>query len=383
MRAAKPLGSPANILYVARSAFVGGAERSLVRIVKSLDRSRHTPYIAAEAGEDFRALLADANAPVEPVPLPIPSKRHPLQFASALWRLRRCVRRVRPAVMHVNDAPLYFVPGRVGRWLGVPRICYLRFTYEPDGLRWMLASGFERMVFASHYMKRFAQESCPELFDDARCAVVHNGFDPPPTPSKEVLAAHREALGLRGPVVGFCGQVIEVKGVSEFLEMAARVAPAHPDVTFLIVGDDKQEGENYRSRMEAQAAAAGIADRCRFVGFRRDAWDLIHLMTVLVMPSRVEPFGNVAVEGSAAGVPVVVSDVGGLSEIVVEGETGFRIPTKDPAALEAAVTRLLTAPELAARLGAAGRARAADAFTMERQARELQDLYDEVAAQHG
>ena len=142
-------------------------------------------------------------------------------------------------------------------------------------------------------------------------------------------------------VVGFVGRVVETKGIADFLHMAHRLLAQHPHCRFLIVGDDQRPAANHRAAMEALAARLGIAGACRFVGFRDDVWELLHLCDVVVMPSHCEPFGNVAVEAGAAARALVATRIGGIPEIVRDGETGLLVP-----------------PQRAARPGRRGRAAA-------------------------
>jgi glycosyltransferase involved in cell wall biosynthesis len=107
---------------------------------------------------------------------------------------------------------------------------------------------------------------------------------------------------------------------------------------------------------------------------------------VLVLPSvrtasgREEGLGMVTLEAAALGVPVIGSDVGGIPEAVVEGETGFLVPSRDPEALAVRLADLLGSAELRARFGAAGRVRVEQTFDLQRQSEALEALYDEVRA---
>ena len=193
-------------------------------------------------------------------------------------------------------------------------------------------------------------------------------------------AALRAACGLdQGDVVvGFVGRLVEVKGVDDYLHMASALMARHPRCRFLVVGDDHRPAPNHRTAMEALAGRLGIASMCHFVGFRDDVWELLHLCDVVVMPSQVEPFGNVAVEAGAAGRPLVAARVGGIPEIVHDGETGVLVPPRDPHALATAVAHLVSDPARRAELGARARAHVAARFSLAAQAHAVTDLYTEL-----
>jgi len=121
----------------------------------------------------------------------------------------------------------------------------------------------------------------------------------------------------------------------------------------------------------------GIGDRVSFVGYveGEPLAALYHAAHVLAAPSLYEPFGIVALEGMICGKPVVAADVGGLREIVLDGQTGFRVPAGDATALAGALVKILTDADLAARLGAAGRERAEEVYDWPQVARQTVDRY--------
>ena len=101
---------------------------------------------------------------------------------------------------------------------------------------------------------------------------------------------------------------------------------------------------------------------------------------MLVLPSWIEGMPLVVLDAMAHRKPVVATPVGGTPELVVDEETGLLVPPRDPERLAAAIGRVLADPELATRLGEAGRRRAAESFTIERMTRRVLEIYDEVAA---
>jgi glycosyltransferase involved in cell wall biosynthesis len=377
--------SPRTVAYVVRSPFVSGAERSLVRAAAGLDPERYRPFVFSGRGGDVPRVLSAAGLAHRVVSVPDPERRWPFPFLFTVGRLAAGLRRRRAAVVHVNDAPAYPAAALAAGLAHLPRICHLRFGYAAEGLRWYFKHGFERAVFPSRFLASWAQAECSELFPPDRCVLIHNGFDPPPAPGPRRLETLANEIGLApstaGRVVTYVGQVIEVKGVEEFLLMAKRLRDRDRSYRFLVVGEDLQAGPSYRARMEELAARLGIAGACRFTGYRDDVWDLLHLSDVVVVPSRVEPLGVVALEAGAAGRPVVATRVGGIPEVVRDGHTGLLVPPRQPEALSEAVWRVSSDPETGRRLGAAAKEHVAACFGVADQARKLADLYDEVLAE--
>ena len=148
---------------------------------------------------------------------------------------------------------------------------------------------------------------------------------------------------------------------------------AKAGVHWVLVGD----GE-LRPELEAQARRLGLAASLHFAGWRDDVADVLALADVFVLPSESEGFGRVLVEAMAMARPIVATTVGGVPDIVVAGQTGLLVPPADAAALAGAVRVLLDNPGLAARLGAAGRARAESTFSLGAHVDGVERVYDAV-----
>ena len=164
--------------------------------------------------------------------------------------------------------------------------------------------------------------------------------------------------------VGFVGTLERRKGVDVLLAAAERFLPGRRDATLVLHG-------------EGPEAPVGLPPRVTLAGFSESP--PYEELAVLVVPSRAEPFGTVAAEAAAAGVPVVASRVGGLPEVVADGETGVLVAPEDPAALADAVGALLDDPQRRRALGARARERA-ERFAPGPYAEALADLLRAAAA---
>jgi glycosyltransferase involved in cell wall biosynthesis len=154
------------------------------------------------------------------------------------------------------------------------------------------------------------------------------------------------------------------------LQAAARLAPSHPELRFVVAGDGPRAGE-----LRALAAALGIERQVNFVGHAEDVAALLREADAFVLPSRSEAFPNAAIEAMAAALPVFACAVGGLLDLIDNGRTGGVGRADDPAALASAIADLAADPARARRIGTAARAQVADHYSFDRMVRSFEDLY--------
>jgi glycosyltransferase involved in cell wall biosynthesis len=211
-----------------------------------------------------------------------------------------------------------------------------------------------------------------------RMSTVPNGIRPRGPGAGR--SAARAALGLDPdqPVVLTVGRLTVMKGHRYLLDAVPGLARLVPDVAVVVLGTGHLQAE-----LAAQAEALGVADRVHLAGHRPDARMLLDAADVFVLPSRHEGMPLVLLEAMDAGLPVVATRVIGSEEVVVDGETGLLVRPRDPAALEAALARLLADDDLRERYGRAGRARFVEGFTSARMAADTLAVYDRVLARAG
>jgi D-inositol-3-phosphate glycosyltransferase len=197
--------------------------------------------------------------------------------------------------------------------------------------------------------------------------------------------ALRDELDLNGHrVLLFAGRLEPLKGADTLLGAVAQLCEEErfDDVITLVIGEDSGDGSvagGERRRLEAVAGGHGLQSRVRFIGAveHEDLADYYALADICVVPSRTETFGLVALEAQALGTPVVASAVGGLTEIIADGETGFLVAERQPQAFAEAIATLLDDPALRERMGEAARLRAAT-FTWARAVDRLAAIYRRV-----
>jgi starch synthase len=235
------------------------------------------------------------------------------------------------------------------------------------------------VIAVSRGMAADIRASYPEVPSD-RVHVIHNGIDArqySPDRGRDVL--DRYGIDPGRPAVVFIGRVTRQKGLPVLLRAAERIDPAAQLV--LCAGQ--------ADTAELQTEVTGLVDRLRATRSgviwlpgmlaKPEVIQILSHATVFVCPSDYEPLGIVNLEAMACGSAVVASNVGGIPEVVADGETGVLVPSGDEAAFAAAIDALIRDPARAAELGARGRQRAVLEFSWDQIAAQTAELYAELA----
>jgi glycosyltransferase involved in cell wall biosynthesis len=187
--------------------------------------------------------------------------------------------------------------------------------------------------------------------------------------------AVREALGIEWdvPVVICVARFDPVKGVDVLIDAWREIASTIPQAMLLLVGDGP-----LREALAQRIRANGLNTSVRFLGYRSDVEAVLRAADLCVVPSRSEGFSLAALEAMATGLPVVATGVGGLPEVVKDGETGVLVEPENPPALAKAVIRLLADPTLRSEVAAAALA-SARGYDIDASCARLETLYHQLA----
>ncbi len=217
--------------------------------------------------------------------------------------------------------------------------------------------------------------SCYPAIEPDRVKVIHNGIDTEeykPDHGTDVLERH--GVDPSKPYVIFVGRITHQKGLEHLLDAAPSIDPSAQLVLCAGAPDTPEIGERVRSRIPLLEHVTWIEEMLP----KPEVIQLLTHATVFVCPSIYEPMGIVNLEAMACETAVVASRVGGIPEVVAEGETGFLVEPGNAAKLAARVNELLADPELATRFGKAGRKRAVERFSWRRIAEQTVALYHSV-----
>ena len=301
-------------------------------------------------------------------PLRFAMFNHLPQFILGGAHLFNVMRRRRPTIVHFFLPAAYLVGAPLAIFSSVPvRIMSRRSLLNAYQQSYPLALKFERRLHRKMTAilgnSRSVVRELNQLEDvpTSRLGLIYNGVDTARFTNAGSPKVTRAALGLSQETLALVmvGNLIPYKGHSDLISALGLAASKLPeDWRLLLVGRDFGVAAGLRE----QASKLGIEDKIVFLGVRNDVPEILNACDIGLLCSHQEGFSNAILEGMAAGLPMIVTDVGGNAEAVVDGETGIVVPSHDPRLLAAAIVRLAQDRSLRASLGNAARNRVAEHF---------------------
>jgi glycosyltransferase involved in cell wall biosynthesis len=347
------------VFHVAFGLDVGGQEKLLVEFARGADRGRFELRFVSLG---FRGSLADdIEAQGWPVTgLGLPSGLRP----RLILKLAQCFRRWRPDVVHTHDQRALVYAGPAARLTRVPMIVHTRHgrdihaTPRQTTVIRHLSRLVDRFVCVS---EEVAELSRGQGIAGSRLRTIKNGIDTGRFRFSGPNAA--------GPVVTVA-RLSPEKDVANLVRATALVAQRAPEMRVEVAGGGPcQEG------LKRLAADLGVVDRITFTDELRDVAAVLARARMFVLPSLSEGTPLTVLEAMACGLPVVATRVGGIPDVVIEGETGLLVPAADPPALAEAVLSLWRDPERGEAMGKAGRKRTEEWFDVRQMVANYETLY--------
>ncbi|RCK79354.1 MAG: Glycosyltransferase [Candidatus Ozemobacter sibiricus] len=330
----------------------GGAQTLLVDLCRFLTAAGHQVRVAAfrdgPLGEALRAAGAEVRVLGEIC----------LDLAGA-WRLRRLVADWHPEVIHshLGKASFWARLLRGRRAADGPALITTVHGFEADGfhrLERRMACRSDHLIFPSRFLAEWYQRALRPL-PAHRWSVIPPGAALLASPPVRAPATTERPAA---PIIGALARLHPVKGIDTLLEAAGRLRTAGVEFRLVIGGEGRE-----RAALQALAARLDLADRTTWCGSIADRVGFLESLDLLVAPSRQEAFGISICEAMERGVPVVATAVGGIPEIIRDGQDGLLVPSDEPERLAAALRELATRPDRRRQLGEAGRQRILSEFS--------------------
>ncbi len=370
---------PIRITFLIDGLGLGGAERLLVIYLQYLDRTLFEPRVCVMQIKNNNPMAAD----IEKLGIPIDFvsvKR--LASLEALPRLLRYLRRTRPHILHTQLEFADTLGTTAAKLLGIPTLSTLHTADAPQKgeksyrrlkLRWWILRHFTTRIIAVSEMTRQHHLHTGNL-SPQKVVSLHNGIDLTRFAhiSSTETASLRASLGIphNAHLLITVAVLRQPKGIQFLLDALPDILNVVPKTYYLIVGDG-----DYREKLEALATKNNITDHVIFTGARTDIPQLLATADIFVLPTLTEALPTVLAEAMAAEKPIIASNVGGVPEMLDDGQNGLLIPPANPPALTTACLKLLQNPQQAQAMGKTGRQIVEERFDIQRQVRRLETLY--------
>ena len=369
------LKRPRSSILLLESKFgLGGSERITYDVVRRLDVQRYRPVLCTlyEPGEVGEWFIRDGYRFYSRL---ITHRYDPRAFG----KLRSIIQREHVELVFLINQPLTCFWGFImSKYCRIPVVAAVhdkfigeqslklrlnRFLMNKMDVILAVAQGQRDQLVTRQYIRE----------DIVR--VVYNGIDLDHFKPRVEREEQCRLLGLnsKAPIVGTVARLVHLKGVDVFLKAAEAVLKKFPSTQFVVVGDGPEAHE-----LKRMSQALGIASSVRFLGSRGDVADTARVFNVGVLSSRTEALPMAILEYMSLSVPVVATNVGGVSEMVGHGETGLLISEDDPSALAGALEVLLSDPHKARKMGLRGRAKVESCFQISNTVSRTEQLFEKL-----
>jgi glycosyltransferase involved in cell wall biosynthesis len=348
---------------------LGGGERIVLKLAVLLPNYGYRASILTFSAHPESAALKSPPCPIYLLPL---QRTYDLTALRAALEFRGFLKRQKVQIVHTFFESSDLWAGLVTKTMSKAKLVWARrdmgiLRTRKHHIAYRLMADAPDAVFAvSEQVRRHSIEV--DRIDPARVQTIYNGLN-----LEDWNTAPRPAKAQGEFLVTTVGNIRRVKGHDVFIKAAAAIVPHFPKVSFSIAGDVLEPA--YFTELQTLVRDLDLSDRFRFDGGVTDLRQHLAAADIFVLPSRSEGFSNAIVEAMAASLPVVATNVGGNAEAVQDGVSGFVVPSEDPAALSAAIIRLLSDPSQAREMGAAGRNVAAERFTTEAMMSRIVSAY--------
>jgi glycosyltransferase involved in cell wall biosynthesis len=349
-----------NLLILLEGVRPGGAEQDVLRLARGLGARGHRVVIGA-TGEPMLD-LARRNG----------EEALALRGTGGLRSIVRTCRERRIDLVNAHSIRMTFLAG-IGVRTGLIRVPLVTTIHNVSERRndWLAYPVLRLLPDRLSFVSRYEQSRLEARWGRGLGQVVHTGIDihdPDAIEPLDLDVRHGIPAGAR--VIGCVGRLASEKGVEDAI---GALADLPRDSVLCIVGSGPEEGA-----LRAAASERGLAERVCFAGYSDEVLGYLRSFELLVLPSRRESLPVVLREAGMMRLPVVAADVGGVSEIVVPGETGLLYRSGDVAALTQGIRSLLDAPERARQMGERARTRVLERFSLDRWLDATEALFAEL-----
>jgi glycosyltransferase involved in cell wall biosynthesis len=361
------------VLHLIETSGPGGAEKMLISLVEHLNVKKYKSIICLLKDGWLNSQLKSRGFETVIIPqVRIFDFRWMIRLIDLL-RYKKC------NLMHAHEFAMNSYGTLISAITRIPIVTTVHgknyyWSKWRRRLAYRFVSKHSRMVVVSEDIKKFLIKYVG--IKSGRVTTIYNGIDFNSYCSDNGSRNKvRKELGIdeKQSVIGTVGNLYSVKGHTYLLKAFAIIKNRFPSAVVVIAGRG-----GLLDKLQKESADLNIQNNIRFLGFREDIHDLLQAMDVFVLPSISEGLPLSALEAMASKKPVVATDVGGMPEVVMNGQTGFTVPSKNPKSLAEKIMFLLENKNLADEMAEKSRNRVEKEFALENMVSRYQELYDNI-----
>jgi len=364
------------LLRIVSNLGIGGVQKRMVSLLPKLDKKRYSIIVCSFKPGELQNRLEQSEIPVR-----IVSRRFKFDPV-CIYKLRSIMKKENIDIVHTHCHKPNTTGRLAAKLAGVPVVITNEHNVDSWKSNWQLtldrrlATYSDRIIAVSEAVKNFYVENANIPAD--KFEVIYNGVDldfwQNNILSQETIAEKKTKLGLSqdDKVIVNIGRLHPQKGHEYLFRAVRKIIPRMKNLKFLIVGDGSM-----KDSLELLSERLGIKKYVIFTGKRDDIKDILCFSDISVLSSIREGFSNVILESMACGKPVIATDVGGNNEIIIDGENGFIVPSRDEDTLADKILALASSEELTERMGLAAR-ETVKKFSLKRMVEKTEQLYEKL-----
>jgi glycosyltransferase involved in cell wall biosynthesis len=315
---------------------MGGIASYTVNLARALKAKGENVYVASSGGE-LTERLKENGIPYIDLGIKTKSELNP-KLIKAILYLRKYVRKNNIDIIHAQTRVAQMVSFFVSKLTDIPYVSTCHGFFESELPKRLFGLWGEKVIAINDIVKEYSINTLK--IKKAKIEAILNGIDIVYFSkgfSNEELSQIKESLGLKNfKIVGTISRLVPIKGIEYFIEAANLIIKERMDVGFIIVGNGPHKEE-----LEKRVKAHKMEDKVKFIEAAVDTRPYLNAMEVFVLSSIQEGLGLSIAEAMASGKPIVATEVGGVSALIKNEETGLLVPGRSPAALKSAIIRLL------------------------------------------
>lgn len=365
------------VLYIAAAAHVAGGNRFLLNLFEATKHKNVASIVVVPGSGNMETEAVEQGVIVESVELIQPSLTSPIKSIIGYLRWRKLINKHKPDLIHANDFWTARSVCKAAASLSIPLVVHVHFKQNADFCKWV----FKRLpspnafIFCSHATKRDTGPALTKNYPKTHQYVVHNSvntnkFCPK---SERKLSENRQVNR-----VGMIANIIPRKRIEDFISVAHKICKDYPELRFEIIGAELDEGKNYAEKIRKQIHDLHLEEQVILLGFQSDVASFIEKWDVAFCCAEHEELPISLIEAASSGLPLISTNVGGISEIIDEEKTGFMLNVGDIDGMHKQLVRLIEDDTLYINMSNDARESSQRKFHPEMTSEEMLEIYRSV-----